>query len=82
MRPEYEKDFARCERHEIEIKEMSQIRREETADEEHWKKDIEHGLRIRLYDPHMKKGVIVNYWYKLEDGRWLHAWHEILDVLD
>jgi hypothetical protein len=88
MRPEYEKDFASGERHEIEIKEMSQIRREEAADgseeeeeEQEWKKGIEHGLRVRLFDPTAKRGLIVNYWYRFEDGKWLHAWHEILEVV-
>ena len=81
MRPEYEKDFARCDRHEIAVKEMSQIRREETKGEEEWKKGIEHGLRLVLYDPTLKRTVIVHYWYRFENGKWLQCWHEILDQM-
>ena len=81
MRPEYEKDFIRCERHEVEIKEMSQIRREGAEGEEEWKEGIEHGLRLVLHDPTMKRGLTVNYWYKCEDGKWLQCWHEILEIV-
>lgn len=84
MRPSYEKDFARCDRHEIAIREMNQIDR--VADggpegEEEWKKGIRWGLRLVLHDPMMGKALTVNYWYRVEDGKWMQCWHEILDVV-
>ncbi len=105
MRPEYEKDFARCDRHEVVIRKIEQIRwpergtgdavkeksdkggkvegeeeeKERESEEEEWKKGIEWGLRLVLYDPTMKRVSVVHYWYREEGGKWLQCWHEILD---
>lgn len=82
MRPNYEKDFVRCDRHEIAIKEMTPIERVADAGpegEEEWKKGIRWGLRLVLYDPTMGRTLTVNYWYRVEDGKWMQCWHEILD---
>src|SRR5205814_5341793 len=48
MRPAYELDFARCEKHDVQIKEMEQIRRvkAEAGVDEEWKNGVEHGLKL------------------------------------
>jgi hypothetical protein len=83
MRPSYEKDFVRCDKHEVAIKEVKQIQRvadvSSEGEEEDWKKGIRWGLRLVLYDPTMGSTLTVNYWYRQEDGMWMQRWHEILD---
>jgi hypothetical protein len=83
MRPNYEKDFDRCEKHEVAIKEMKPIERsvDESVDEEEWKKGIRWGLKLVLYDPTMGRTITVNYWYRRENGKWMQCWHEILDSI-
>jgi hypothetical protein len=82
MRPNYEKDFARCDKHEIVAKDMTPIERGADVGPEgaeKWKKEIRWGLRLVLYDPVMGRTLTVNYWYRVEDGKWMQCWHEILD---
>jgi hypothetical protein len=82
MRPNYEKDFARCDKHEVSIREIKQIERVADisfGEDEEWKRGIRWGLRLVLYDPTVRRTITVNYWYRVEDGKWMQCWHEILD---
>lgn len=79
MKPDYEKDFERCERHDVVVKEMEQIERVFKEGEEEWKGGIRWGLRVVLYDNVMRRTLWVNYWYREEAGKWMQAWHEILE---
>jgi hypothetical protein len=36
-------------------------------------------FEIGVYDPVMRRTLMINYWYRLENGKWMKCWHEILD---
>lgn len=80
MRPNYEIDFARCDKHEVAIREMKPVERlvDDSGAGEQWKKSMRWGLRLMLYDLTMKRTITVNYWYRVENGKWMQGWHEIL----